>query len=87
LTQVKHADKKHPGLAKDYDQLSDLSHPTPTSHLGSIRVVNEKKREIEFSTEPLLRPGEAEICAKLLNAWTKWFLESARSIHEFFSGH
>ena len=85
LTQVKHADKKHRGLARDYDQLSDLSHPTPTSHTGSIQVVDEKKREIEFSSEPILRPGEAETCAKLLKVWTKWFLESAGSIHRFFS--
>jgi hypothetical protein len=86
LTQVKHADKKHPGLARDYDQLSDLSHPTPTSHTGSVVILDEKKREIEFSSEPMLRPGEAETCARLLNAWTKWFLESARSIHNHFAG-
>ena len=85
LTQVGHANRKYRGLARDYDQLSNLSHPTPISHTGSVRIVDEKKRQIEFATEPFLRPGEAETAVRLIHAWTNWFLETAIQVHEVFT--
>ena len=87
LTMVGHADRKYSGLSKDYDQLSDLSHPTSVSHTGSVQIVDEKERKVDLPSEPVLRPGEAETCATLIHHWTMWFLDTARSVHgEFGKG-
>lgn len=85
LTQVKHANKKYEGLVDDYNQLSELAHPNAMSHFSSIRVVDEEKRVVEFSSGGQFKKEDAVVMVKQLFFWTKWFLETAKSIHEKFA--
>ena len=84
LTQVKHANKKYQGLLDDYNQLSELAHPNAMSHFAPITIVDEEKRVVEFSSGGQFKKEDAVVMVKQLFFWTKWLLETARSIHEKF---
>ena len=84
LTQMKHANKKYQGLLDDYNQLSELAHPNAMSHFAPITIVDEEKKVVEFSSGGQFKTEDAVVMVKQLFFWTKWFLETARSIHEKF---